>query len=74
MKDYPKTLPRARDGWRLSYAPTNTTPCVLHFNGFSKGGQNGQPPMKQFIPQSVSSRAWVPSQNVPEGECCRGAT
>jgi len=67
LTHYERTLPRAPDG-RHTFAPTNTTPCVLHFNGYSKGGQldqsKGAPSMRDFIKLQVSLRAWVPSQSV----------
>ena len=69
LPDYRRTLPRAPDGWRIMYAPRNTTPCVLHFNGYAKGGvaSKGTPPMRQFIVESISPRAWVPSEAVEAG-------
>ena len=67
LTHYERTLPRAPDG-RHAFAPTNTTPCVLHFNGYSKGGQldksKGAPSMRRFVKEQVSLRAWVPSQSV----------
>ena len=58
---------RRHDDGTFEYLPTGTRPCILHFNGYSKGGHhkptgNG-PGMRELVP-TASRCAWMPQASV----------